>query len=187
MTIQTVANVLIGLALVCWICYRQLTWRPVSFARMWKMPAVLGIVGVVMLSQLKSAHTLNGLDIAVLVIELVISLAIGALMGQIAVIRPLDREAALAYASRRSSRRASRYGSQADADLPAFETRTGWWGLALWIGMIALRIGIDVVATELGAAFASATGVILIMVAANRVARAFVIAARTEHRPAVTA
>jgi hypothetical protein len=87
-TIQNLANILIGLALVGWIVYRQITWRIVSISKMWKKPLILGAVGIVTLSQAKNVHQITALDLGVLVIELVISLAIGAVMGKIAVFRP---------------------------------------------------------------------------------------------------
>ncbi|HWU46041.1 MAG TPA: hypothetical protein VN133_04715 [Humibacter sp.] len=196
MTIQTLGNILIGVVLVGWILYRQLTWRIVSISRMWKLPLILGAVGIFMLAQTKNVHQLTALDLAVLVIELVISLAIGAVMGQIAVFRPRDirpGEPGDPLAGRRDGLGGGRDRDRvervlnADGTETVLETRTGWWGLALWIVMILVRIGIDVVSSDLGSVFASATGVILIMVAANRLARVFVFAARVQKSDAVTA
>jgi hypothetical protein len=75
----------------------------------------------------------------------------------------------------------------ADGTETVLESRTGWLGLALWIVMILVRIGIDAIASDMGSVLASATGVILVMVAANRLARTFVFAARVQKSTAVTA
>lgn len=199
MTIQTIANILIGLALVGWILYRQLTWSIISISRMWRMPLIMGGVGIVMLSQTKDVHQISAVDLAVLIVELVISLAIGALMGRIAVFRSRDihpGDPGDPLARGRGSRREERRGGSgnnpqrmlnADGTETVLETRTGWLGLVLWIVMIGVRVGIDMIAADLGSVLAAATGVILVMVAANRVARVFVFAARVQKSAAVTA
>lgn len=168
MTVQTLADILIGVALIGWISYRQMTWRAVSGSRMWKMPAALAVVGVVMLAQTKSIHPLTVLDIVLLLVELVIALAVGALMGRIAVFRTRR-----AVESDKGDTHLSAQGVES-----VVESRTGWFGLALWIVLIAVRIGIDVLAVQMGAVLATATGVILLMVAANRAARVLVLVQR---------
>ncbi|HWU60103.1 MAG TPA: hypothetical protein VN045_15380 [Microbacteriaceae bacterium] len=200
MTIQTIANILIGFILVAWIVWRQLQWRIVSISRMWRLPLIIGIVGVAMLSQQKNIHLLSAVDVAVLVIELVISLGIGAVMGKIAVFRPRNirpGDPGDPLNGRGSGRRDRFAGGDdrdrvervlnADGTETVLESRTGWLGLALWIVMILVRIGIDAIASDMGSVLASATGVILVMVAANRLARTFVFAARVQKSTAVTA
>jgi hypothetical protein len=199
-TIQTIANILIGFILVAWIVWRQLQWRIVSISRMWRLPLIIGIVGVAMLSQQKNIHLLSAVDVAVLVIELVISLGIGAVMGKIAVFRPRNirpGDPGDPLNGRGSGRRDRLTGGDdrdrvervlnADGTETVLESRTGWLGLALWIVMILVRIGIDAIASDMGSALAAATGVILVMVAANRLARTFVFAARVQKSTAVTA
>jgi hypothetical protein len=199
-TIQTIANILIGFILVAWIVWRQLQWRIVSISRMWRLPLIIGIVGVAMLSQQKNIHLLSAVDVAVLVIELVISLGIGAVMGKIAVFRPRNirpGDPGDPLNGRGSGRRDRFAGGDdrdrvervlnADGTETVLESRTGWLGLALWILMILVRIGIDAIASDMGSVLASATGVILVMVAANRLARTFVFAARVQKSTAVTA
>jgi len=166
-TLHTLANILIGVALVGWIVYRQLTWRIVSISRMWRLPLFMAGIGIVMLAQTKDAHRISGTDLAVLIVELLISLGVGALMGRIAVFRPRRRTA--------------------DGTETVLETRTGWLGLVLWIVLIGVRIGVDALAMNMGAVLVTTTGVILLMVAANRVARVFVFAARVQSGDAVTA
>ena len=87
MTMQTLANIAIGLVLVGYIVYRQMTWRVVSRSRLWRMPIVLGAIGIVMIGQSKGGHLLTFVDAAAFVVELAISLGVGALMGRLASIR----------------------------------------------------------------------------------------------------
>lgn len=155
MTMQTLANIAIGLALVGYILYRQMTWRVVSRSRLWRMPVVLGAIGIVMIGQSKGAHLLTFIDAAAFVVELAISLGVGALMGRLATIRSSGSESVT-------------------------ESRTGWLGLGLWVVLILIRVGIDIAATQLGAVLVTTTGVILIMVAANRAMRALVLVQRVD-------
>lgn len=204
MTIQTIANTLIGVALVGWIVYRQLTWRVVSISRMWRLPLIMGGVGIVMLAQTKDATRISAIDLAVLIVELVVSLGVGALMGRIAVFRPRtirpggpgDPLGRGGMRGSRDDRRRNRGDRRAtaperhlnvDGTETVLETRTGWLGLVLWIVLIGVRVGVDAMAMNMGAVVVTATGVILLMIAANRLARVFVFAARVQTRDAVTA
>ena len=67
------------------------------------------------------------------------------------------------------------------------ESRTGWWGLALWVLVIVIRVGIDVLAAQAGSHLAASTGIIVLLVAANRAARTAVFAYRLDRMPAVAA
>jgi hypothetical protein len=163
MNLQTIGNAILIILVIGWIGYRQTTWRPVAIGRMYRMGLILAVVGVALAVQ--AAGALTGLDIAVLLVEVVISLGIGAWMGMLARFRPLD---------------ASSAGSGGSS--PRFESRTGWWGLALWLLVLAVRIVIDVVAVGMGARAATSAGVILLLVAANRIARTFVFSARLQRR-----
>jgi hypothetical protein len=194
MTMQTVANILIGVALIGWMLYRQMTWRVVAAAQMWKMPAILAVVGVIMLAQTKSQAPISTLDIAILIVELAISLAIGALMGRIAVLRtrPVrdedrrgrddrgDRRGRDDRGGRRDNRTEPTTFAAADGTVSVLESRTGWVGLILWVVLIVVRIGIDFGADQLGATLVTSTGVILLAVAANRIARVLIISQRVE-------
>jgi hypothetical protein len=186
MTLQTIGNALLIVVLIGWIGFRQLSWRPVSIARMWRVPAIMAVVGVVLLVQTTDATQLTALDIAVLLVEIAISLGIGAWMGSIAVFRPLSRPHDDPLASTTRSARASR---DRDAILQGstVESRTGWWGLALWVLVIVIRIGIDVLAAQAGSHLAASTGIIVLLVAANRAARTAVFAYRLDRMPAVAA
>lgn len=158
MTEQNLISLLVGLALFVWIIGKQLTWQPVQPARMLRMPLILAAVGLVSLAQAHASGP-TVVDAAAIAVELMMSLGFGALMGRLSVLRVAD-------GTRRSDRSV------------AWETRTGWIGAALWIVLIAVRIGTEVGAAELGAHLAASTGVLLLVVAANRAARGLVILAQ---------
>lgn len=167
-----IANGLLILLLIGWIGVRQLTWRPVILSRMWRAPLILAVVGCVMLVQQTTPATITPLDIAVLTGELVLSLGVGAWMGAIEHFRRLPQPVA-----------AGRDGRE----LAVYESRTGGWGMALWLVVIAVRILVDVLAAQAGSHLAAATGVILLIFAANRVARTAVFAARLDRHAALAA
>ncbi|MFF1574336.1 hypothetical protein ACFVWR_16450 [Leifsonia sp. NPDC058292] len=171
MTLQTVGNALLILVAVGWIGVRQMAWRPVAIARMWRTPAIMGLVGIILLIQTVKPAALTPLDLVVLVVELVISLGIGAWMGAIAHFRRLPEPLVL----------------DRDRGVATYESRTGAWGLVLWVAVIVVRVGIDVLAGMAGSHLAASTGVILLMLAANRAARTLVFAGRLDRHAAVTA
>ncbi len=158
MTFETVVNALLILAVIGVIGIRQMTWRPVVVAKMWRTPIVLAVVGLATMSSQAKGEKITSLDLALLAIELVISFGAGAVMGAIAKFRALPRSS--------------------EPDAAEYESRTGPVGLVLWAFVILVRIGIDVWAGHLGAALITSTGVILVAVAANRIARTAVFASR---------
>lgn len=150
MNLDVLGSIGIGLLVLVWVGYRQTTWRAVDAARMWRLPAILGIVGVVTL--VGTGVTVNGIDLAALVVELVIAAATGVWMGVLAHFRPVAPG--------------------------RWESRTGWWGLALWLLVIGVRVGIDVLAVHLGATSVTSTGIIMLVIAVNRLARVAVVLSR---------
>jgi hypothetical protein len=183
LNLQYLLDAVLGVAVIAWICYRQMTWRVVDPARMWRGPLIFAIVGAGMIVTGSKAVTLTATDIALLTVELVVSLGIGATMGAIAHFRPLTEERAAAYEAKR---RPGRTG----AALPPveYESRTSWVGVALWIVLIAVRVGLELFAQHIGSAATTSTGVILLVLAANRAARVGVLAWRLEqHRQSVAA
>ncbi|MEF2976626.1 hypothetical protein [Subtercola sp. YIM 133946] len=172
MNIQILVNALVIIVLVGWMGLHQVNWRPVEIARMWRGPLVLGVIGVVTLANGNDLGNLSTFDVGVLVFEIVVSLAVGAIMGAMAKFRPITA-AGVAMAH--------------DDSGATLESRTGWWGFALWVGFIALRIGVDVGAGAMGSQIASSTAVILILLAANRAARSAVFAARIGRLSTVSA
>lgn len=153
MDLNVLSSIGIGLLVLAWVGYRQTTWRVVDGSRMWRTPFILGVVGLVTL--IGTGTVLGGTDLAALAIELVVSAATGAWMGAIAHFRPIAAPAA--------------------NRLARWETRNGWWGLVLWLLVVVVRIGIDIVAVRLGAGMVTSTGVILLVLAANRLVRVAVI------------
>ena len=172
MTVQTLGNAVLILLLIGWVGYKQLVWRPVVVARMWRGPAILAIVGAVLLVQQVKPTELTALDLAIVVGEILLSLGVGAWMGAIARFRPLPQPMATGKDGR---------------DIAEYESRTGVLGLALWVGVIAVRVGVDVVAAQAGSHLAAATGIILLVFAANRAARTAVFAARLDRHRALAA
>ncbi|MBT2501991.1 hypothetical protein [Curtobacterium sp. ISL-83] len=152
MSVQLFANVLIGLALVAFLAYRQATWQYLDPARIWRMPLVMGAVGLVVLAQTKAAITTA--DIVFLGIEALVTIAIGLTMGAITRFRIVGTP---------------------DGRGRTMQSRTGWLGASLWIVLIVVRIGLDVLGGHLGAHLLTSTGTILLALALNRAARAVVI------------
>jgi hypothetical protein len=68
------------------------------------------------------------------------------------------------------------------ADPRLTESRTGWIGVAIWLGLIVIRVGLDVAGHRLGSDIAVSTGSILLVLALNRVASALVVSARLPRR-----
>jgi hypothetical protein len=183
MNLQYLLDAVLGVAVIAWICYRQMTWRVVDPARMWRGPLIFAIIGAGIIVTGSKTLALSATDIALLALELVISLGVGATMGAIAHFRLLSPERAAAYEANR------RPGRNGGALAPVeYESRTSWVGLVLWIVLIAVRVGIEVFAQHLGAAATASTGVILLVLAANRAARVGVLAWRLEqHRQSLGA
>lgn len=179
MSTENLTQLLIGLALLVWISYRQLSWTPVVPQRMWRMPVILGVVGLFLLIQNNAFTHVTGADLAVLAIELVISLGLGAAMGLLAHFRPMSDDARTAYAAKNAAR--------VQGVLPALETRNGWFGMALWLVLIATRVGGEFWAHAHDSTLLMSTGLILLTVALNRGVRILVITQRAERHPALAA
>lgn len=179
MTVQNLFSIVLGIALIVWIAYRQLTWTPVVPERMWRMPAILAIIGVVELIQGNAFALLRVTDVAIVAIELVISVGMGVAMGALAHFRPMSDDSRTAYAAKNAARVAG--------VLPAVETRNGWFGMALWLVLIAARVGAEVWAHVSGSAFLMSTGIILVTVAVNRAVRILVITRRATHHASLAA
>jgi len=174
MTTQTLLDLVLGVALLCWIGYRQLTWTAVAPERMWRMPALLAIIGVVLLLQNATGGTggtISAGDLGVLAIETVIAIGLGAVMGLMAHFRPIGDRTRAAFHARDRGR---------STTVPTIESRTGWVGMALWVVLIAVRVGGEVYAHMSHSVLLTSTGVILLTVALNRAARIVVITERAK-------
>ncbi|WIE71964.1 hypothetical protein [Curtobacterium sp. MCJR17_020] len=152
MSVQLLVNVLIGVALVGFLGYRQATWQYLDPARIWRTPMTMAIVGVVVLAQ--SGATITTTDVVFLGIEALITIGVGLTMGTITRFRTV---------------------ATPDSKGRTIQSRTGWLGASLWIVLIAVRVGLDVLGGHLGAHLLTSTGAILLVLALNRAARAVVI------------
>ncbi|MEU7139705.1 hypothetical protein ABZ942_09685 [Nocardia sp. NPDC046473] len=153
MTSNNLLTAVLVIAILGWIIYRQNQWRPFDPARMWRGPLVLGIVGVLLFASSDNAPAVHTVDIALLVFEGVLGLAVGALMGVL-----------------------SKFSRQ-DGQLMV---RTGIVASALWVVLIAVRVGVDVVAVDIGASAVVSVGAIIALLAVNRLGRMLVIATRAD-------
>ena len=170
MSIVNIAEAVLGVALLVWILSRQMTWTAVDIGRMWRMPLILGVIGVVTLVSSGSTKDLTATDLGLLAIELAVAVVTGALMGFVAVFRPITEQGLARWRQRRRS----------EGPEPTTESRTGWIGLVLWIVVIAVRVGLGFWGHSLGSALAESSGVILVVLAVNRVVRTFVFSMRHE-------
>ncbi len=157
MHLESILTPLIALAVIGLLVYRQLRWRAFNPASALRLPIILGAVGVLNLTGLKGV-VVTSLDATLFVVELLLSIGIGAAMGRLSVFR------------------------SAPDGSGVLQTRTGWIGAALWAVLIAVRIGFDVVGASLGAHLITRTGVILVLLAASRATAALVTRAREPHR-----
>ena len=181
MNISTVTDIIVALAVLCWIIYRQFTWQLVNPSRLWRMPVVIAIIGVIMLAQTKSLTAVKPIDLLILAGELVLALGLGAIMGMLAKFRTRGQRAS-------DIRQRSGVPVEFDPSVTVTESRTGGLGAALWVVLIAVRIGIELLTAHyFPSALLASTGTILLVIAANRAARALVVTLRMERRGLVTA
>ena len=152
MTSSTATNLLVGLALICYICAKQLTWRPIALGRLWRLPLVLGAAGVSSMA----GHTgsVHPGDVAMLGLSAVLALVSGAVMGRIARLRP------------------------SPSDPRLMESRTGWLGVVTWLGLLVVRVALDGAGDRMASGLAASTGTLLLFFALNRAASALVLSAR---------
>ncbi|MGG7306623.1 hypothetical protein ACQXVK_05450 [Curtobacterium sp. AB451] len=155
MSVQLLANILIGIALVAFLGYRQATWQYLDPTRIWRTPLVMAVVGVVVLTRTRS--TITTTDVVFLAIEALVTIGVGLTMGSITRFRTAGTP---------------------DRKGRTIQSRTGALGAVLWIVLIAVRIGLDVLGGHLGAHLLTSTGTILLVLALNRAARALVIDGR---------
>jgi hypothetical protein len=174
MNLSLLSNVLLILLAVGVIAVRQMTWRPVLGGRDWLFPGIAAVAGAAFLLQSLDGRALGVIDVVAFVVEVVISVGVGVGMGAIAHIRPLARPAGYAPDTTGLSAKAA---AQAVAE---FETRTGPWGLALWVVLIGVRVGLTFAFESLGSHLGISTGMILLVLAANRAARILVLHARVD-------
>ena len=132
MHLDSIEIVVLVIALIAFVTYRQSRWQIFDLTRLFRSPILFLVIGVV-----TTASTLSGrggvghvgaLDVVIIGVELVLGLAAGLLMGRTTESRTVD-------------------------GVTSFRLRPV--GLGIWIGFIAVRIGLGVVAHLLGASFAA--------------------------------
>ena len=119
--------IVLAIAVIAFVTIRQTRWSPVSLGRLFRMPLIFGLVGIVMAVQAAArpgglGH-LGGRDVAVIAIELAVGVVAGWLMGRQTEIATVD-------------------GVTRSRLRPA--------GLAVWLGFIGVRISLGVLGSVLG-------------------------------------
>jgi len=150
--------IVLGLARVVWA---QFTWRRMREGRVWILPGILLVVGLVFFRSETTAIT--PLELGLLAIEALLSIGTGLAMGRLARFRTAEVQADAAPAA------------PAGRTEKGIESRTGWLGLALWLVVIAIRVGFAFWGHAIGATALESTGAIVLLLGLNRAARALVL------------
>lgn len=161
MTFSTIFPVVLGVAALTFISVRQMTWQRVKMEKLFKMPVLLAIAGVVVIASSMDTYTsahVGGLDVVMIGVELCAAVFGGWLMGRLT---QIDRRGEVAH------------------------SRLTSVGLAVWFSFIALRIGCAVAGGFLGAELAALPAMILFMIAIVKGVQALTIKERLD-RLAVT-
>ena len=120
--VSGIVNGALVLALVAWVLYRQTIARPVTARGLWLLPGILIVIGVAGISNVDGGK-LSTTAVTYLVLDLVSSLALGALRG--CFVRVFERDGVM-----------WRQGSAIT--------------IALWIVAIGLRVVIAILSTNSG-------------------------------------
>ncbi|WP_019929259.1 hypothetical protein [Nocardia sp. BMG111209] len=159
MSSAQISEIVLVVAVLGWIVYRQTRWQVLDPARIWRMPLILAVIGLVSLrSTPVDGDTFGTVAVTLLLATGLLSIGVGALMGSMSQLRVVEGR---------------------------WQARTGWAGSLWWLVLIAVRVGVDVGANALGAKILTSTGVILLMVALNRVGRTLVLIRRADLRTPV--
>ncbi|HEU5356720.1 MAG TPA: hypothetical protein VFU65_19790 [Actinocrinis sp.] len=152
----TIVQVLIAVAVLVLVIGRRFAPHPIKDdRRRWRLPLVLVVIGIANLVQLRHHTppiTLTGTDLAFLIAGGLISAVLGAMRG---------------FTVRIYTR-----GGQ---PMQRYTIATA----ALWIGTIAVRVGLDVVAPSLGVAKAVASASLLLMFGVSLIGESLAVTART--------
>ncbi|MEC3918076.1 hypothetical protein [Nocardia sp. CDC160] len=157
---NAVVEGLVAVLVIGWIMYRQTQWQVLDPTRLWRGPIILGLVGFLQMKSVLAGGSPSVTAVALLALSAALGLGFGLVMGLL---------------------------SQVRTGAEGLEARTGWIGSALWIVLLAVRIGVDVVARMSGAEAVTSIGAILLVVALNRAGRALVLARRAEQARMVAA
>lgn len=164
----SIVSVVLVIAVIGWMAYRQSTWTPISPASVWRTPAIVAGIGVLLLFNSGMLEDLNGADVGLLVLELGVGAGVGVAIGRLAHLRPVSAQALKSHAE----------GRRATDPAPVFEARNGIFGLILWFALIAFRIVLGFWSQSWGVHLAESTGLILMVLGINRLVRTLVILSR---------
>ncbi|MET0693107.1 MAG: hypothetical protein ABWX96_02155 [Propionibacteriaceae bacterium] len=159
---QTFASLGVAVLLIAFITFRQTRWQPVRAAKLLRMPLIFAVIGLLLVSQsarqLPAGWHLDALDAGVIGFELLVAVVVGWWMGRLTQIRTIDG---------------------------VVSSRLTGPGVGVWLGFIALRIGLGILASALSAPLAALPATILFVVAAIKIVQAVVIRERVaRHRAA---
>ena len=150
------------LALLVMLVRQQVKGQYMDKRRLWGTPLILAVVGAIYIPL--TVHAFIGVDAILATLDLMLAVGVG--LG-LAALTTTD------------------IATTADRRGRWILVRSGWKGGALWIAFIAVRLGLQPVASALNAQFINSVGVILVLIAVAKVTTAIVIAPRLER--AVTA
>ena len=157
----TIIQALIVVAVLVLVIGRRFAPHPINGdRRRWRLPIILVVVGIASLVQLRHQTppvTVNGTDLAFVIAGGLISMVLGALRGFTV-----------------------RINSQGGQLMQRYSIATA----ALWIGTIAVRLGMDVAAPSLGVAKAVASASLLLMFGVSLLGESLAVTARTGGLPA---
>lgn len=158
MTPSDLATIALTLAVLVLVIVRQQRWRVRGTRPVWRVGAILAVVGVALLAQdVSPSLRLTPADLAFGLVSVVVAAASGALMGRITIFRP------------------SAHG--VEYRLPAV-------GLLLWAVVVGLRVADVAAAHAAGAVVASSTAFLLVSLGVNRLVSGLVVEARLPRTPA---
>jgi hypothetical protein len=147
---MTIETVLVVLGLMVYTVIRQIAGEPLRVKRLLGLPAVLTVVGIVDLAQVKGAGP-TSTDIALIGAGCLLNVIIGVAQGRM---------------MRLEERNGYLWGQ-----LPVSVL---WW----WAAKIGVAVALDLAAHVMGAHLAGASAVFLLRLGVNRLAQAAVVAPR---------
>lgn len=144
MTVQTLGAIGLAILVIAQLIQRQLRWTRFDAGRVLRLPIILAALGALEVATTATTTAPAPADLTLLAAELVVALAVGAGMGRLTEFR------------------------LSPASNGTWQTRTGLLGAALWLVLVAVRVGLSAAGPVLGAHAATSTGVVLVVLAVTR-------------------
>lgn len=144
MTVQTLGAIGLAILVIALLIQRQLRWTRFDAGRVLRLPIILAALGALEVATTSTTTAPAPADLTLLAAELVVALAVGAGMGRLTEFR------------------------LSPASNGTWQTRTGLLGAALWLVLVAVRVGLSAAGPVLGAHAAASTGVVLVVLAVTR-------------------